>query len=133
MQCKTSRHICPFQLTISSVNRTQKHFSLQNLIAQAEYVNNFCVTGAHRIITVCNSLLLRSISPLLKNIMTGSGKISFFFPVIHGTGCPIKQFTLYEKALIFRLFLAQPCHYTHFKADSASFKMSTHTLHRCQQ
>ena len=84
---------------------TKKHFSLQNLIAQAENVNDFCVTGAHRIITVCNSLLLRSISPLLKNIMTGSGKISFF-PVIHGTGCPIKQFTLYEKALIFRLFLA---------------------------
>ena len=29
------------------------------------------------------------------------------------------------------LFIAQNRHHTHFKADSASFEMSTHTLHSC--
>ena len=49
------------------------------------------------------------------------------------TGCPRKQFTLFDNALILKLFIAQVRYYTHFEADIASFKMSTHTLHRCQQ
>ena len=47
------------------------------------------------------------------------------------TGCPRKQFTLFDNALILKLFIAQVRYYTHFEADIASFKMSTHTLHRC--
>ena len=49
------------------------------------------------------------------------------------TGCPRKQFTLFDNALILKLFIAQVRYYTHFEADIASFKMSTHTLHRCHQ
>ena len=60
---------------LSSVSKTQKKIIklLQNLRTQAESLNDFCLTGANGISTVCNSLLLRSISPLLKNIMTGPG------------------------------------------------------------
>ena len=47
------------------------------------------------------------------------------------TVCPRKQFTRFQNALIFKLFIAQNRHYTHFKADSSSFEMSTHTLHSC--
>ena len=49
------------------------------------------------------------------------------------TGCPRKQFTLFDNALILRMFITQVRYYTHFEADIASFKMSTHTLHRCQK
>ena len=48
------------------------------------------------------------------------------------TGCPRKQFTLFDNALILKLFIARVRYYTHFEADIASFKMSTHTLHRCK-
>ena len=46
------------------------------------------------------------------------------------TGCPRKQFTLFDNALILKLLITQVGYYTHFEADIASFKMSTHSLHR---
>ena len=67
---------------LSSVSKTQKIYSYQNLRTQAESVNDFCVTGADGTSTLCNSLLLRSISPLLKTIMTGTGS-QLILPEVH--------------------------------------------------
>ena len=64
-----------------------------------------------------------------------SYKVNFCYtdvPLYYTTGCPRKQFTLFENALISYIFIVKGPHHTHFEADSASFKMSTHTLHRCQ-
>ena len=44
----------------------------------------------------------------------------------------VSQKALIENTLIFKLFITQGRHYTHVKADSANFNMSSHTLNRCQ-